>query len=124
MSHAVIVGNVTGAPELRYTPAGKASLRLGIAENRKYTPAGATEPVEETSFYNVVMWGDLAENVAESIDKGARVVVTGRLQQRSWEQDGVKRSAVEVIADAIGPDLRFATATVARIERRPAAAAA
>src|SRR5262249_36492553 len=74
---------------------------------------------EQTSFFNVVCWRDMAENVSQSLQKGARVLVTGRLEQRSYQtQDGEKRSVVEVIADEIGPSLRSATAGVQKSARR------
>jgi single-strand DNA-binding protein len=73
---------------------------------------------EQTSFFNVVCWGDLGENAAATFTKGMRVIVTGRLEQRSWEtQDGDKRSVVEVVADEVGPSLRWAQAQVERNER-------
>ena len=89
------------------------------------TGAGRTGPPQEwqesTSFFDIVCWRDLAENVALSLTKGMRVVVTGRLEQRSWETDeGEHRSKVEITADEIGPSLRFATADVHRTERRGA----
>ncbi|MGH9193018.1 MAG: single-stranded DNA-binding protein, partial [Acidimicrobiales bacterium] len=72
-----------------------------------------------TSFFNVTCWRDLAQNVSESLEKGARVVVTGRLEQRSWEtQEGERRSVVEIVADEVGPSLRWATADIKRNERR------
>src|SRR5262249_2955810 len=71
-----------------------------------------------TSFFNVVTWGNLAENVSSSLQKGMRVLVTGRLEQRSWETDqGEKRSVIEIVADEVGPSLVFATADVHRVER-------
>lgn len=112
-----IAGNITRTPELRFTPTGAAVATFGVAVNRRWRNQ-RNEWEEETSFFDVVCWRDLAEHVAESIDKGTRVVVTGRLQQRSWETDaGEKRSKVEVLADEVGPSLRWATATVQRVER-------
>lgn len=111
-----LVGNLTAEPRLRFTTAGKAVAGFGVAVNRRWQTNGEWQ--EHVSFFDVTAWGDLAENVAASLDKGTRVVVTGRLQQRSYDgKDGEKRTAVELVADAIGPDLRFATATVERIER-------
>lgn len=112
-----LVGNITRDPELRFLPGGSANATFGLAVNRRYNQGG--EWKEETSFFDVVAWRDLAENVAQSLTKGTRVVVVGRLQQRSWEtQDGDKRSKVEVIADEIGPSLRWATVQVTKTERR------
>ena len=71
------------------------------------------------SYFDIVCWGQLAENVAESITKGTRLMVTGRLDQRTWEtQEGDKRSKVEIVADEVGPSLRWATASVTKNERR------
>lgn len=119
MSNTVtIVGNLTRDPELRYTPAGAATCVFGVAVNRTWTDRTSNEKKEQTSFFNIVCWREMAENVAESLTKGARVVVTGRLEQRSWETpDGEKRSVVEIVADDIGPSLRWATAQVVRTER-------
>jgi single-strand DNA-binding protein len=118
-STVTIVGNVTRDPELRYTPSGQAQCRIGVAVNRVWTDRQSNEKKEQTSFFNVTAWGSLGENAGESLVKGARVVVTGRLEQRSWETpDGEKKSTVEIIADEIGPSLRWATAQVVRNERR------
>jgi single-strand DNA-binding protein len=115
-----IVGNITRDPELRYTPSGQANVRLGVAVNRKWQDRNSGEWQEATSFFDVIAWRELAENVNESLKKGARVIVTGRLEQRSWEQEGNKRSVVEIIADEIAPSLRWATAKVEKTERRGA----
>jgi single-strand DNA-binding protein len=114
-----IIGNVTRDPEIRYTPNGQANANFGVAVNRRWMNRQTNEWEERTSFLNVVCWREMAENVGESISKGTRVVVTGRLEQRSWEtEQGEKRSVVEVVADDIGPSLRFATAKVEKIDRR------
>ena len=113
-----IVGNITRDPELRYTPSGQANVRLGVAVNRRWQDRGSGEWQEATSFFDVIAWRELAENVNESLKKGARVIVTGRLEQRTWEQEGNKRSVVEIIADEIAPSLRWATAKVEKTERR------
>jgi single-strand DNA-binding protein len=119
MSNIVtLVGNLTRDPELRYTPSGAPVAKFGIAVNRSYTNR-AGEKVEETSFLNVNTWRQLAENVADSLTTGSRVVVTGRLQSRSWEsEDGQKHSVVEVEADEVAPSLRWATAQVTKTTRR------
>lgn len=115
-----LVGNLTRDPELRYTPAGAATCQFGLAVNRRWQNRQTSEWEEATSFFNVVAWREMAENAGESLTKGSRVIVTGRLEQRSWETpDGEKRSVVEVVADEIGPSLRWATAHVVRNERRP-----
>lgn len=113
-------GNLTRDPEIRYTKDGQASATFGLAVNRRWQPRGSDEWEEATSFFDVVCWRDLAENVALSLVKGSRVIVTGRLDQRTWETDGgERRSRVEVTADDVGPSLRFTTAEVTRPERRP-----
>ena len=114
-----IVGNVTRDPELRFTPSGAAVANFGVAVNRRWMNRTTNEWEEQTSFFDVVCWREMAENVTESLPKGSRVLVTGRLEQRSWEtQDGDKRSKVEIIADEIGPSLRWASAQVTRNERK------
>src|SRR5215510_6979479 len=118
-SSVTIVGNVTRDPEIRYTAGGAAKASFSVAVSRRWQNRQTSEWEEQTSFLNVVCWREMAENVAESIGKGTRVVVTGRLEQRSWEtENGDKRSVVEIVADEIGPSLRWASATVNRNERR------
>jgi single-strand DNA-binding protein len=114
-----LVGNVTRDPELRFTPTGQATATFGLAVNRRWQNRQTQEWEEQTSFFDIVCWREMAENVGESIVRGARVIVSGRLEQRSWEtQDGDKRSRIEVIADELGPSLRWATAQVVKNERR------
>jgi single-strand DNA-binding protein len=114
-----LVGNVTRDPELRYTSGGAANVSFGLAVNRRWQNRQTQEWEERVSFFNIVCWREMAENVAESLAKGSRVVVTGRLEQRSWEtENGDKRSVVEVNADEIGPSLRWATAQITRNDRR------
>ena len=109
-----VVGNVTRDPELRFTPSGAAVTSFGLAWNRK-----GQNDEEVVSFFDVTCWSGLAENVAESINKGSRVVVYGRLDQRSWEnQDGERRSKVEIVADDVAPSLRWATVEITRNEFR------
>ena len=109
-----VVGNVTRDPELRFTPSGAAVATFGLAWNRKSTNARG-EAEEQVSFFDVTCWRQLAENVAESLSKGTRVVVYGRLEQRSWETgDKERRSKVEIIADDVAPSLRWATAELTR----------
>lgn len=113
-----VVGNVTRDPELRFTASGQAVATFGLAVNRRWQNRN-NEWEESTSFFDVTCWAQMAENVAESVPKGARVVVTGRLDQRSWEtQDGDKRSKVEIVADEVAPSLRWATARIVKNERR------
>lgn len=114
-----LVGNLTRDPELRFTASGVARALFGIAVNRRWQDRASGEWQEDTSFFNVVCWREMAENVSESLSRGSRVMVTGRLEQRSWEtQDGENRSIIEVVADEVGPSLRWATAQVTRNERR------
>jgi single-strand DNA-binding protein len=94
---------------------------FGVAVNRRWQNRDSQQWEESTSFFNVTCWRDLAQNVSESLEKGSRVLVSGRLDQRSWEtQQGERRSVVEIVADEVGPSLRWATATVNRNERRDA----
>jgi single-strand DNA-binding protein len=116
-----LVGNVTRDPELRFTNTGQANVTFGLAVNRRWQNRQTQEWEEATSFFDIVCWREMAENVSETITRGARVMVAGRLEQRSWEtQDGDRRSKVEVVADEIGPSLRWATAQITKNERRGA----
>jgi single-strand DNA-binding protein len=120
-NNVTLVGNVTRDPELRYTASGQAMAKFGLAVNRSWQNRQTNEWEESTSFFDVVVWREMAENVGDSVSKGTRVIVTGRMEQRSYEtQNGEKRSAVELVADEVGPSLRFATAKVERNERRGA----
>lgn len=113
-----LVGNITRDPELRYTPTGQATATFGLAVNRRWQNRQTQAWEEATSFIDVVVWRELAENAAASLQRGSRVIVIGRMEQRSWEtQDGDKRSKVEVVADEVGPSLRWATAQVERMQR-------
>jgi len=114
-----LIGNVTRDPEVRFTPSGQATATFGLAVNRRWQNRQTQEWEEATSFFDVVCWREMAENAAESLEKGSRVIVTGRLEQRSWEtQDGDRRTKVEIIADEVGPSLRWATAQITKNERR------
>jgi single-strand DNA-binding protein len=111
-----LVGNLTRDPELRYTTGGRGVASFGLAVNRRYQVNGEWQ--EQTSFFNVVAWAELGENAAATLTKGSRAIVFGRLEQRDYEnREGEKRSTVEVIADDIGPSLRWAQATIQRNER-------
>jgi single-strand DNA-binding protein len=116
-NNVTLVGNITRDPELRFTQGGQAVASFGLAVNRRYQQNGEWQ--EKVSFINITAWGQLGENAASSLSKGARVIVNGRLEQREYEtRDGDKRNVVEVVADEIGPSLRWATAQVERNERR------
>lgn len=118
-SSVTLVGNCSRDPEIRYTPSGATVVTLGLVFNKRiknrYTQQYEDGPAQ---FFDVKCWGSLAENVAETIQKGNRIIVFGELEFRSWETDaGEKRSKVEVNAQAVGPDLRWATAQVVKISR-------
>ncbi len=116
-NNVTLIGNLVDEPELRFTPAGVAMAKIRMAVNRRWRGQDG-EWQEDTSFFGGTVWREQAENVAESLQKGMRVIVTGRLQQRSWETDaGERRSVVEVQIDEIGPSLRWATATVNKTQR-------
>jgi single-strand DNA-binding protein len=120
-NNVTLVGNVTRDPEIRYTPSGQTVATFGLAVNRRWQNKSNNEWEEQVSFFDVKCWSQMAENVSESVQKGTRVIVTGRLEQRSWETDnGDKRSKIEVVADEVAPSLRWATAQVNRIERSQA----
>jgi single-strand DNA-binding protein len=113
-----IAGNITRDPELRFLNSGQATVKLAVAVNRRWQNRQTQEWEERVSYFEVVAYGPMAENVANSLTKGARVVVNGRLEQRSWETpEGDKRSAIEINADEIAPSLRFATAQVTKVPR-------
>ena len=118
-NHVSIVGNLTRDPELRFTPSGQATATFGVAVNRRWQNRQTNEWEEATSFFDVVCWAQLAENAAQSLTKGTRVLVSGRLDQRSWETpDHERRSKIEITADEVAPSLRYATASITRNERR------
>ena len=109
-----VIGNLVEDPELRFTPSGVAMAKIRVAVNRRWRDKN-NDWQEETSFFGGTCWREAAENVAESLQKGARVIISGSLEQRSWEtQEGDKRSIVELRIDEIGPSLRWATASVTR----------
>ena len=116
-----LIGNLTRDPELRYTTGGRGVASFGLAVNRRWQQNGEWQ--EAVSFFNVVAWADLGENAAASLTKGSRCMVTGRLEQRSYDnKDGQKVNITEVIADDLGPSLRWAQAQVERISRDSAPA--
>jgi single-strand DNA-binding protein len=103
-------GNLTEDPEVRYTESGIARVMFRVAVSGRRD--------QEASFFTVIVWRDQAEHAAESLSKGSRVVVVGRLQQRAWTaEDGNARSVVKVVAEELGPSLRWATATTTRTTR-------
>jgi single-strand DNA-binding protein len=114
-----LAGNLTSDPDLHHSPGGTARATFRVAVSGRVRD-GERWRDGEPAFYSVVVWRDQAVHAAESLAKGSRVVVVGRLAQRSWQaDDGSARSAVEVVADELGPSLRWATATTTRATRSP-----
>jgi single-strand DNA-binding protein len=111
-----LIGNLTADPELRFTPSGAAVANFSVASTpRAFDRQTGARKDGDPLFLNCSCWRQLAENVAESLTKGMRVVVSGRLRSRSYEtRDGEKRTVFEVEIDEIGPSLRYATAKVTR----------
>ena len=115
-TNITLVGNLTREPELRFTAGGKGVASFGLAVSRRFQVNGEWQ--EKTSFFNVSAWDNLGENAAATLTKGMRVIVHGRLEIREYEaREGGKRTSVDIIADEIGPSLRWARATVERTER-------
>lgn len=115
-----VVGNLTADPELRFTPSGAAVANFTIASTpRKFDKQSNEWQDAETLFMRGSAWRELGENVAESLSKGTRVVATGRLVSRSWEdkETGQKRTIMEMEVDEIAPSLRYATAKVTKNEK-------
>lgn len=113
-----IIGNATREPEVRHTNSGLTIASFGVAINQRKRNADGQWEDGETSYFDVTCFRELAENVAESVTKGTRVIVAGTLKQSSWETpEGDKRSKVEVIADEVGPSLRWATTNVTKMGR-------
>lgn len=113
-----LVGNITDDPELRFTPSGSAVANFTIACNRRFKGQDGQWEDKLDGFFRCSCWRDMAENASESLKKGMRVMVVGRLQQRSWEDgDGNKRSSFEIAVDEVGPSLRWASASVQKSNR-------
>ena len=114
-----VIGNLTSDPELRWTPSGAAVANFTIASTPRTLDRQTQEWKDgEALFLRCNVWRQAAENVAESLIRGSRVVAQGRLKQRSFEtKEGEKRTVVELEVDEIGPSLRYATATVAKVAR-------
>jgi single-strand DNA-binding protein len=110
-----LVGNLTADPELRFTPSGLQVANLRLAVTPRSRQQDGTWTQEETTFHTVTVWRDQASNAAETLSKGARVIVVGRPKQRSWtDQDGTEHHVTEIDAEELGPSLRWATAKVTR----------
>ena len=113
-----LVGNITDDPELRFTPSGRPVANFTVAVNRRFRNNDGQWEDRLDGFFRCSCWGDMAENAAESLTKGTRVVVTGRLSQRSWEDnDGNRRSAVDIQVDEVGPSLKWVTAQIQKSQR-------
>ena len=114
-----IIGNLTADPELRFTPSGAAVANFTVASTPRQFDRTSNEWKDgETLFMRCSVWRDAAENVAESLQRGARVLVSGRLKSRSYEtKEGEKRTVIEMDVDEVGPSLRYATAKVNRTQR-------
>jgi single-strand DNA-binding protein len=114
-----VIGNLTNDPELRFTPSGAAVARFSVASTPRILDRQTNEWKDgEPLFLSCNIWRQAAENVAESLQKGARVIVSGRLRQRSYEtREGEKRTVMELEVDEVGPSLRYATAKVQKMQR-------
>jgi len=114
-----VIGNLTGDPELRFTPSGAAVANFTVASTPRQFDRQSNEWKDgETLFMRCSAWRDMAENVAESLQRGTRVIVSGRLKSRSYEtKEGEKRTVIEMEVDEIGASLRYATAKVTKTQR-------
>jgi single-strand DNA-binding protein len=114
-----VIGNLTDDPELRFTPSGAAVAKFRVASTPRFLDRQTNEWKDgEPLFLACNLWRQAAENVAESLQRGTRVIVTGRLRQRSYEtREGEKRTVMELEVDEIGPSLRYATAKVQKMQR-------
>ena len=114
-----VVGNLTNDPELRFTPSGAAVASFTVAASSRYMDKATNEWKDtEPTYLRCSVWRQYAENVAESLTKGSRVIVTGRLKQRNYEtREGEKRTSFEIDVDDVGPALRYATAKINRVQR-------
>src|SRR5919109_3744466 len=117
-NQVTLVGNLTDDPELRYTPNGTPVATFTVAVNRRTRDESGQWKDGETSFFRCNVWRQQAENVAESLTKGTRVIVIGRLRQRSWETpEGQKRTVIEIEVESVGPSLEWAKASVSKTPR-------
>jgi len=112
---ATITGNLVRDPELRYTSSGQPVANFAVADNRRWQDRTSGEWQETTSYLDVVAWGPLGEHTAASIRKGDRVTVTGRIDQRNWENpDGERHSKLELVASDVAASVRFATLAITK----------
>lgn len=114
-----VIGNLTAAPELRFTPAGAAVASFTVASTPRTFDRNSNEWKDgDALFMRCNLWREAAENATESLTRGSRVIVSGRLKQRSYEtREGEKRTVIELEVDEIGPSLKYATAKVAKASR-------
>lgn len=118
MTAITIIGNLTGDPELRFTQSGAAVAGFTIAHTpRVYDKSAGEYKDGETLFLRCSLWRDAAENATESLHRGTRVIATGKLKSRTFEQNGAQRTVIEMDVDEIGPSLRYATAAVTKSSR-------
>ncbi|MFF0494371.1 single-stranded DNA-binding protein [Nocardia sp. NPDC004068] len=117
--HITVVGNLTQDPDLRYTPTGKTVTTVTVAQNpRIYDRESGQWKDGDAVFMRCNIWDTMAENVADSLTRGMRVVAHGQLKQRTYEgDDGKRRWVTELLVDSIGPDLRYAIAKVNKVDR-------
>ena len=114
-SNITVIGNLTRDPELTFLNSGQPSVKLGLAVNRRWMNKKTNEWEERVSFFNIICYGKLADNISTSLPKGTRVIVTGRLEQREWQtESGEKRSVMEIIAEDIGASLNSAHVSITR----------
>lgn len=117
-TEVTVIGNLTAEPELRFTPSGSAVANFTVASTPRVMDRESGKWKDgDPLFLRCSIWNAQAENVAECLPKGARVIVRGKLRQRSYEKDGEKRTAYELLADEVGPSLRYATAKVQKAAR-------
>jgi len=118
-TYVTVIGNMTADPELRFTPSGAAVANFTVASTPShFDKTTSSFKDDETLFMRCSIWREAAENVAESLTKGLRVVAYGRLVQRNWEKDGQKHAVVELQVEEVGPSLKFASAKVTRAPKR------
>jgi single-strand DNA-binding protein len=113
----VVVGNLTRDPELKFVKgSGQAFARFSVADNYSWPSKNGGDRESKVSYIDCIAWGAIAENIVETLTKGDRVIVYGRIDQQNWEtEDGERRTKLELDVDAIGPELRFATANVSKM---------
>lgn len=117
-TQVTIVGNIGADPEMRFTPGGLAVTSFSVGSQNRRIKRGNEWEDSGTTWYRVTAWRELAENCAQSLKRGTRVIVIGTLASRQWEdKEGNKRDSWEITADACGPDLAFANVAVARVKR-------